>query len=675
MFKRRSGRLALVLCVLVASGCGGGGGSDGSSSGGTSNPPPPTAPTTPATPTLNSMKVTSEPGDYIGDGKSHSYSNANADFTVAVQGGLLLIQVHGNERWNGQFQMPSGYTNLATGTYNGLKRYSFHDPAIGGLNWSSDYRGCNGLNGTVTIRKVVYEGPALAELDLQFTQYCDDSSFALRGEFFWNEKDTTTSPGPTAPPAGLWQPAAGVTPGSGTYVYLESQPDDYIGVGRTYLYTPTNAVINAGEGTGNVSIALNGDEGWNGLFQGMSKLSRLEPGYYANLRWYAEHNPAVGGLYWNGEGRGCGSAVGWFVVDSITYSGAVLETVDIRFEQRCVYSTGVLRGKIHWDATDTPQVPGPAAPPPNLWQPALGTTPATGNYIYFEVPTGNFVDSGQTFLYTQANSNLSVRTRVAYAGFDIEGDESWVGDFQGMTGIDKLQVGYYGNLKQYPEYNPVVGGVSWRGDNLLCGAGWFVVDAVVYEGETLKSIDLRFEQSCGLPTTLLRGKIHWSADDTTVATGPTAPPAGLWQPSAGATPSLGTYAYFETLVDASLDPPRTYLYTPDNAEFFVDSGVALLMVRINGDARWSGELQGMNSLSQFEVGYYGDLQRYFFHNPAKGGISWSSTATSGCNTLTGWFVVDAVTYDGATLTSIEVRFAQRCTGSSSVLHGKLRWSR
>ena len=50
-------------------------------------------------------------------------------------------------------------------------------------------------------------------------------------------------------------------------------------------------------------------------------------------------------------------------------------------------------------------------------------------------------------------------------------------------------------------------------------------------------------------------------------------------------------------------------------------------------------------------------------------------ATAGCNTLTGWFVVDAVTYDGSTLTSIEARFEQRCTGSTSVLHGKLRWSR
>jgi hypothetical protein len=41
--------------------------------------------------------------------------------------------------------------------------------------------------------------------------------------------------------------------------------------------------------------------------------------------------------------------------------------------------------------------------------------------------------------------------------------------------------------------------------------GWFVVDGVSYVGDTLTSIDLRFEQHCESATPALRGKIHWAA--------------------------------------------------------------------------------------------------------------------------------------------------------------------
>lgn len=659
----------LSFTLLFIAACGGGGGGDGGD--GTSNPHPP--PSSTMAPT--SLKMSSDLGDFVGDGRNYSYSQANADFTVVAQGGLLVVDVLGDARWRGEFQMPRGYSKLATGTYNNLTRYPLHDPVIGGMNWIGDSRACAGVAGAATINKVVYEADQLVELDMQFTQYCDGQSFALRGELHWNAKDTTRPPGPAAPPAGLWQPATGITPATGTYVYLESQPDDYIGAGSTYLYTNADSIIVATVGTGSVQVHVTGDEFWNGVFQGMSTLGLLEPGYYGNLKEYPFHNPAAGGLNWSGEHRSCGRAVGWFVVDSVTYSDASLVAAEIRFEQRCVYSTGVLRGKIRWDGTDMPPTRGPVAPPPDLWQPAPGATPATGNYVYFEVPEGNFVDSGKTFLYTQADSMLSVRTRTAHVGIDVTGDKYWIGDFVGMAGIDRLEVGYYGNLLRYPVHNPTVGGVSWRGADLLCGGGWFVVDAAVYEGGTLKSIELRFEQGCGLPTARLRGKIRWSADDTTVATGPTAPPAGLWQPANGATPASGNYAYFESLIGASFGEPQKYLYTAENSQIFVDSEAALLMVRIHEDPSWWGDLQGMNSLDRFEVGYYGDLQSFPLHNPAKGGLRWVSSATAGCNTLSGWFVIDAVTYDGATLASIEARFEQRCTGSTSVLHGKLRWSR
>lgn len=93
---------------------------------------------------------------------------------------------------------------------------------------------------------------------------------------------------------------------------------------------------------------------------------------------------------------------------------------------------------------------------------------------------------------------------------------------------------------------------------------------------------------------------------------------------------------------------------------------------ITGAENWNGEFQGMNFLTELEAGYYGALQRYPFHNPVKGGLSWSGEGR-GCNTLTGWFVVDSVTYNGAAVTAIDLRFEQHCEGGTPALFGEIHW--
>ena len=39
----------------------------------------------------------------------------------------------------------------------------------------------------------------------------------------------------------------------------------------------------------------------------------------------------------------------------------------------------------------------------------------------------------------------------------------------------------------------------------------------------------------------------------------------------------------------------------------------------------------------------------------------------------GWFVVDAVTYVGDTLTAIDLRFEQHCEGHAPALRGEIHW--
>ena len=149
-------------------------------------------------------------------------------------------------------------------------------------------------------------------------------------------------------PTGLWEPDAGTTPDTGNYVYLESETGDYIGQGGTYTYTPAETQMSVSSTGALFSVSINDSEWWNGDFQGMNFLSRLEVGYYGDLQRYPFQNPVKGGLSWYGQGRGWNQLVGWFVVDSVTYDGVDLTAIDLRFEQHCEGRTAALNGEIHW---------------------------------------------------------------------------------------------------------------------------------------------------------------------------------------------------------------------------------------------------------------------------------------------------------------------------------------
>jgi hypothetical protein len=275
----------------------------------------------------NSVRLQSDPGDFVGGGGNYEYTQANAVLTVTASGGHLAVGIRGDESWSGDFQVPNTLSRLEPGTYTGLRRYPFHDPAVGGLSWFGEGRGCNTLTGSFTITAVTYANNVLTA------------------------RDQTRPPGPVLPvPDGLWQPDAGSTPPTGNFVYLSSDVGDWIGQGQTYLYTPETATITLSTSQGHLTLNVSGAQGWHADFQTMNTLSQLEPGYYPDLQRYPFHNPAKGGLSWTGEGRGCNRLLGWFVVDRVVYANGVLTGLDLRFEQRCEGGTPALHGAIRWDA-------------------------------------------------------------------------------------------------------------------------------------------------------------------------------------------------------------------------------------------------------------------------------------------------------------------------------------
>lgn len=142
-----------------------------------------------------------------------------------------------------------------------------------------------------------------------------------------------------------WQPPPGATPSSGSYVYLESESNDYIGQGQTRLYT-TDAQILMSTSGARVRITVSGAQSWSGEFLASDDLDRIVVGFWGDLPLYPPADPSSGGISWSGEGRACTSATGWFVIDRVGFRGVDVSSVEMRFEQRCNGGQSVLRGKI-----------------------------------------------------------------------------------------------------------------------------------------------------------------------------------------------------------------------------------------------------------------------------------------------------------------------------------------
>jgi hypothetical protein len=688
--RRLCGSLA-ACCIHVGMGillaaCGGGGGSGSNplsppsttAPPSTPPPPPPPPPSAPA-PASNLITLQSDPGDPIGLGLSFSYTSADSIITVAEAAGLLSVSVQGDQQWTGSFLAPNGASPLTVGTYLQLSNFPVVDPTVGAFRWFGEGRGCVSSVGTVTIDSVGYTGTTLSYISLRFGRFCDGASAALHGQVQWNQADHTTPPGITTPiPAGLWQPASGSTPATGNYVVVQSAGDDVVGLGASYLYTDPDAFIFAQDGGRSVVVEVDGQQQWYGEFSPMSTENQLQPGYYPSLIGEPFFNPTRGGLSWIGDGRGCVALNGWMAVDRVTYANLQLTGLDLRFEQQCVGSPALLHGAIHWDLPPPAGGPPATLSAPGSWQSPAGVTPSTGSYVYLTSAPGDSVGNGLTALYTPLDAVITASEAGGLLTINIGGIRIWNGIFSAPAGQATVQSGTYAGLQRYLNAALPSGAMSWSSAE-GCGTlrGWTEIDGITYAGSALGSVDLRFEQACDQSPGTLKGKVHWTAADVRTPTGPVDPPPSiLWQAPAGSLPASGNYTYIQADRSDNVGLGIVAAYTQANSQLNVSAAGGGIDVIINGDTKWNTHFQPMAGTTHVQLGYYGGLNRANFDfpvNPAKGGIDVSSGGF-GCNTASGGFVVDSISYAGDQLSSLDLRFEHHCEATAEAVRGVVHWT-
>jgi hypothetical protein len=129
-----------------------------------------------------SYRFASDPGDYIGGGKTKSYTNSTSIFGLSGTTAGLSYTVSGQrDDWTVELAPPAGQ-QLHVGTYTDAQRAAFRDPGHPGLDASGDGRGCNTLTGSFTITQLVTDASgAVTALAATFEQHCEGATPALHG--------------------------------------------------------------------------------------------------------------------------------------------------------------------------------------------------------------------------------------------------------------------------------------------------------------------------------------------------------------------------------------------------------------------------------------------------------------------------------------------------------------
>lgn len=170
--------ILLLVGAVLASGC---------DSKSPTAPTPAAAPVSPAASYIvTTVSITSDPEDFVGRGRSLTFTLENSLFIANVgnNGGYLSIVIRPRNgttpAWAFVVTSPKG-SRISPGTYTTIRN-------PGSDSWSADFGGDGRSCGRITGRIVVHafdfiaENQALNNFRASFEQHCEGAAPALRGE-------------------------------------------------------------------------------------------------------------------------------------------------------------------------------------------------------------------------------------------------------------------------------------------------------------------------------------------------------------------------------------------------------------------------------------------------------------------------------------------------------------
>jgi hypothetical protein len=149
----------------------------------------PTEPTAPTAPAVNysttTFSFTSDPDDYVGRGRTQTFTMENSRFSANVQGNggylsIVIRPLNGETPAWGMVVMPPTGTRIVPGTYQSARDFGERFS----VDFGGDGRGCSVITGYIVIHEFdfITENQALKHFRASFEQHCQGAAAALRGE-------------------------------------------------------------------------------------------------------------------------------------------------------------------------------------------------------------------------------------------------------------------------------------------------------------------------------------------------------------------------------------------------------------------------------------------------------------------------------------------------------------
>jgi VCBS repeat-containing protein len=142
-------------------------------------------------PGVTSLVMVSQPGDYIGQGLTYSFTPQTGTFFANrnFDNGVSVFYSGGGESWNLRFAAPFE-ADLTPGHYANATRFPFQEPDEPGLSVTGNGRGSNTLTGHFTVTQAVYAANGdVLRFAATFEQHSEGLPPALTGEIKINAGD------------------------------------------------------------------------------------------------------------------------------------------------------------------------------------------------------------------------------------------------------------------------------------------------------------------------------------------------------------------------------------------------------------------------------------------------------------------------------------------------------
>jgi len=135
------------------------------------------------------LTLISQPGDYIGQGITQTFTPADGSFSVSNTADTVSISFNTSnfsQFWYLDFGSPST-VKFGRGEYDGAQRTAFRSPTRPGIDVFGDGRGCNTDTGRFLVSDFALNTDGtIARLAIDFEQHCEGAPPALYGSFRYN---------------------------------------------------------------------------------------------------------------------------------------------------------------------------------------------------------------------------------------------------------------------------------------------------------------------------------------------------------------------------------------------------------------------------------------------------------------------------------------------------------